>query len=106
MPALTVIRLAEIDRALEAAPPAIRFRPLIRAIWRALLLTSGELAALAARPDSLATFDRVAITLIGRAVRGDVKAAGMLADMIEGKPGLRCGDARPSGRPRAKGPAA
>jgi hypothetical protein len=66
-------RLAEIDRGMDSAPPAIRFRPLIRAIRRALL--------------------------------GDVRAADMLANMIEGKPGLRRGDVPATRKDRASTPA-
>jgi hypothetical protein len=106
MPAPALARLAKIDCDLDSAPPAIRFRPLVRATWRALLLTPAELASLVARPEGLATFDRLAVTIVGRAVLGDLKAAGILADMIEGKPDLRRGDARPSGRRRPEGPAA
>lgn len=85
-------RLAEIDRDLDAASPTIRYRPLVRSIWRALLLVPAELSALAAKPECLSIFDRVAVTLVRRAVLGDAKAADMLANMIEGKPGLRHGD--------------
>ena len=40
---------------------------------------------------------------IGRTVLGDVKAVGMLADMIAGKPGLRRGDA-PACRRKSNSP--
>src|SRR5262245_23311605 len=86
MPASALARLAEIDRGMDTAPPAIRYRPLIRAIWRALLLSPQELAALAAKPEGLATFDRLAVTLVRRAVLGDVRLADMLANMVEGTP--------------------
>jgi len=95
-------QLAEIDRDLDAASPTVRFQPVVRAVWRALLLVPAELAALAAKPECLSAFDRLAVTLVRRALLGDAMATDMLANMIEGKPGLRHGDLKvPRGRHRS-----
>ena len=58
-----------------------------------MLLTPGELADLATNSEDLATFDRLAVLLVSRAVLGHEKPARILADFIESRPGLRRGDA-------------
>jgi hypothetical protein len=102
-------RLAEIDRALDRALGPIRYRPLRRAVWRALLLPAGfvlwtyrrqlAVASMAGTPaedpDALQT---MAYALVARAILGDVRASALLFDLIEGRVARqRRGDARSSG---------
>jgi hypothetical protein len=110
-------RLAELEREIEAvldrAPGPIRYRPLRRALWRALLLPARyvlwlyrqqlqagldprTLAAIgrgAFEADDCAgrqrAMDAMAIALVARAVLGDARAAARLFDRIEGRPGPR-----------------
>jgi hypothetical protein len=97
--------LAEIERALDSAPARARESPIRRAIWRALLLPAGfvlwafrqQLDAdrlggkPAEDPDAL---QAMAYVLVARAALGDVRAASMIFDMIEGRPSVRHGDTR------------
>lgn len=83
-------RLAVIEAALEAAPGRIRYRPLRRAIWRALLLTHHEVCWLRANPPAtLPSLDLIALALVDRACCGNVKAGALLFDLVEGRPGRR-----------------
>jgi hypothetical protein len=98
-----IARLSELDAMLAEAPPRIRYRPLKRALWRGLLLTVPELAAvLACPPTFLRAFDLIALRLVWRAVLGNVKAISMVYDIIEGRPERRRGDARSSSWTRGK----
>jgi hypothetical protein len=114
-------RLAAIEREIEAvldrAPGPIRFLPLRRAIWRALLLPARYVLWLYRQqlqagldPPTLATIgreafeahdragqqramDAMAIALVARAILGDARATALLADRIEGRPAARRPDA-------------
>jgi hypothetical protein len=114
-------RLAGLEREIEAvldrAPGRIRFLPLRRAIWRALLLparyvlwlyrqqqqASLDPTALAAigrgafeaddRAGQQQVIDAMAIALVARAALGDARAVAELFDQIEGRPGRRRPDA-------------
>ena len=114
-------RLAELEREIEAtldrAPGPIRFLPLRRAIWRALLLPARYVLWLYRRqlqasldPTTLAAIgrgafeaddcagqqramDAMAIALVARAVLGDPRAVAELFVQIEGRPGRRRPDA-------------
>ena len=93
-------RLAEIDRALDRAPGPIRYRPLRRAIWRVLLLpadfvlwtyrrqldAAGSAGKPAEDPDAL---QAMAYALVARAILGDGRAAKLLFDLVDGRPGRR-----------------
>ena len=109
------VRLAAIEREIEAtldhAPGPIRFLPLRRAIWRALLLPARYVLWLYRQqlqagldPPALAAvgrgkahdcagqqraMDAMAIALVARAVMGDARAITLLAERIEGRPGPR-----------------
>jgi hypothetical protein len=89
---LWLARLAEIERALAAAPDRIRHSPVRRALWRALLMPVGELfrrrrlgtmLPLHGEPGCL---DGLAEVLVAKACTGDVRAVRLLFDLIEGKP--------------------
>jgi hypothetical protein len=98
-------RVADIDAVLSAAPVRIRYRPLTKVVWRALLLTVPEVQMLlAAPPPSFKPLDLVALRLVSRACRGDARATSMIFDMIEGRPGARSGDVRPRRRGAFKSP--
>jgi len=97
-------RLAEIDRLLDRAPGPIRYRPLRRAVWRVLLLPVGDVlrkyrrqldaAKLASKPaEDPDALQAMAYALVARAILGDVSAASLLFDIIEGRPERRRGDA-------------
>jgi hypothetical protein len=116
-------RLAEIDRALDRAPGPIRYRPLRRAIWRALLLPARYVLWLYRQqlqagldPRTLAAIgrgafeaddrachqraiDAMAIALVARAILGDARASALLAERIEGRPAVRRPDASPDPPP-------
>jgi len=110
-------RLAEIDRVLDRAPGPIRYRPLRRAVWRALLLPVGavlrmyrqqlEAARLADKPaEDPDALQVMAYALVARAVLGDARATALLFDLIEGRvgrPERRRGDARSRHMPRNQG---
>jgi hypothetical protein len=106
-------RLAEIDRVLDRAPGPIRYRPLQRAVWRALLLPAGfvlwtyrrqlDTATLSSQPsEDHDALQATAYALVTRAILGDVRASSLLFDMIEGRPERRRGDARTSRCVRGK----
>ena len=110
-------RLAEIDRVLDRAPGPIRYRPLRRAVWRALLLPAGfvlwkfrrqlDAARLGGKPDKDPdALQAMAYALGARAMLGDVRALALLFDLIEGRVGPsehRRGDASSSGYMHGKG---
>ena len=107
----------EIEAALDHAPGRIRFLPLRRAIWRALLLPARYVmwlyrqqlqagldpAALAAigrgafEADDCAgqhrALDAMAIALVARTALGDARAVAELFVQIEGRAGRRRPDA-------------
>jgi hypothetical protein len=84
------VRVAEIDLWLDSTPGRIRFRPLLRAIFRALVLTVPELHfLLSCPPPNLGPLDLMALQLVGRAAQGDLKAVRRLFDLIEGRPRRR-----------------
>jgi hypothetical protein len=103
-------QLAEIDRILDRAPGPVRYRPLRRAIWRALLLPAGfvlwtfrrqlDAGRLAGKPaENHDALQAMAYTLVARAILGDMRASALLADLIEGRvgrPKRRRSDARSS----------
>jgi hypothetical protein len=100
-------RLAEIDRVLDRAPGPIRYRPLRRAVWRALLLPVGDVlwmyrrqldgAGLTGKPDGDSdALQAMAYALVARAILGDASASSLLFDIIEGRPERRRSDARAS----------
>src|SRR5262245_17480850 len=87
-------RLAEIDRTLDCASGQIRYRPLRRATWRALLLPIGDVlrlyrrqldaARLVSKPsEDYDALQAMAYALVARAILGDVKASNLLFDFIE-----------------------
>jgi hypothetical protein len=108
----------EIEAVLDCAPGPIRFLPLRRAIWRALLLPARYVLWLyrqqlkaGLEPRTLAAISRgafeaddcagqqraldaVAIALAARAALGDARAVAELFDYIEGRSGRRRSDAR------------
>ena len=94
------LRLAEIDRALDRAPGPIRYRPLRRAIWRALLLPAAfvlwkyrrqlDAAGSAGKPaEDRDALQAMSYALVARAILGDGRAAKLLFDLVDGKPGRR-----------------
>jgi hypothetical protein len=101
-------RLRLIDQAIETAPGRIRLHPIRRSLWRwllmptnvvlslAVLLASPQPEALLGLPASLSAFDAIALRVVARACRGDVCAARLIFDWIEGRPERRRGDARSS----------
>ena len=104
---------ALVDHAILAGadpgtlPFRIRYQPVRRAIWAALMLDVQTLRAFVARatepggkrandfpaddslPERLAALDVIAARLVLNAIDGDVRAFAMIADRIEGKVGTR-----------------
>ena len=104
---------ALVDHAILAGadpgtlPFRIRYQPVRRAIWAALMLDVQTLRAFVARatepgckrakgspaegslPERLAALDVIAARLVLNAIDGDVRAFEMIADRIEGKVGMR-----------------
>jgi hypothetical protein len=73
----------------------LRIRPATAALWRALALSPAELFR-EARGVQGAPFDVQAVSfdvimrrLVVRAMLGEIKATKLIADLIEGRPGLR-----------------
>jgi hypothetical protein len=99
-------RLRLVDQVLETAPGRIRLHPIRRSLWRWLLMPANIVVALAALlaspqaealrrlPASLSALDAIALRVVARACRGDVRAARLIFDWIEGRPARRRGDAR------------
>ena len=69
--------------ALADVPPRLRLRPLSTAIWRALMMTVAELRAAAGAKGSTA-FDEMGRALVLAAIGGDMRAANMIANLIDG----------------------
>ena len=90
----TLVDFATIMGAnLDAVPPRIRYRPLSKAIWAALMLDVGMLRAFVARATNptdgslaglLEALDVVAARLVLSAIGGDMRAANMIANLIDG----------------------
>lgn len=94
-PSCLAPKLEAIEALLECAPGRIRYRPLRRALWRALLLSAVEVRWLRANPPaSLGPLDLIALALVDRACAGNMKASKLVLDQIEGRPHRRA-DARP-----------
>jgi hypothetical protein len=85
----------------------VRERPILRAVWRALLLPAGFVlwkfrsqldgAKLGSKPaEDLEAVQAMAHALVARAILGDARASSLLFDIIEGRPERRRGDARTS----------
>ena len=77
----------------DAVPPRIRYRPLSKAIWAALMLDVGMLRAFVARATNptdgslaglLEALDVVAARLALSAIGGDMRAAKLIMDLIDG----------------------
>ena len=77
----------------DALPPRIRYRPLSKAIWAALMLDVGTLRAFVARATKpidgslaglLEALDVVAARLVLAAIGGDMRAANMITNLIDG----------------------
>jgi hypothetical protein len=77
----------------DALPPRIRYRPLSKAIWAALMLDVGMLRAFVARATNptegslaglLEALDVLAARLVLAAIGGDMRAANMIANLIDG----------------------
>ena len=69
--------------ALADVPPRLRLRPLSTAIWRALMMTVAELRAAAGAKGSTA-FDEMGRALVLSAIGGDMRAAKLIMDLIDG----------------------
>ena len=69
--------------ALADVPPRLRLRPLSTAIWRALMMTVAELRAAAGSKGSTA-LDEMGRALVLSAIGGDMRAANMIANLIDG----------------------
>ena len=69
--------------ALADVPPRLRLRPLSTAIWRALMMTVAELRAAAGSKGSTA-LDEMGRALVLKAVAGDMRAAKLIMDLIDG----------------------
>ena len=90
----TLVDFATIMGAnLDAVPPRIRYRPLSKAIWAALMLDVGMLRAFVARATNptdgslaglLEVLDVVAAGLVLSAIGGDMRAVNMIANLIDG----------------------
>jgi hypothetical protein len=99
-------------------PFRIRYQPVRRAIWAALMLDCATLRAFVARatepggkrandspaddslPERLAALDVIAARLVLNAVDGDVRAFEMIANRIEGRVGMRPGEVAPEDEAR------
>jgi hypothetical protein len=64
-------------------PPRILHHPMRRAFWRVLLCPAGEIAAQAREGQTL--IDMIALTAVQRALEGDLKALGIIYEVIEGR---------------------
>ena len=71
--------------ALSDVPPRLRLKPVSTALWRALMLDCGALAvgAIAAQRAGR-QLDAMAITIVLKAIHGDIRACKMIANRIDG----------------------
>ena len=87
--------------ALADVPPRLRLRPLSTAIWRALMMTVAELRAAAGSKGSTA-LDEMGRALVLKAVAGDMRAAKLIMDLIDGPVRSKAGRNNGAG-PRSAG---
>ena len=87
--------------ALADVPPRLRLRPLSTAIWRALMMTVAELRAAAGAKGSTA-FDEMGRALVLAAIGGDMRAAKLIMDLIDGPVRSKAGRNNGAG-PRSAG---
>ncbi|MEI7933044.1 MAG: hypothetical protein WCI21_08325 [Alphaproteobacteria bacterium] len=95
----------------DALPPRIRYRPLSKAIWAALMLDVGMLRVFVARATNptdgslaglLEALDMVAARLVLAAIGGDMRAAKLIMDLIDGPVRSKAGRNNGAG-PRSAG---
>ena len=87
--------------ALADVPPRLRLRPLSTAIWRALMMTVAELRA-AAGAKGVTALDEMGRALVLKAVAGDMRAAKLIMDLIDGPVRSKAGRNNGAG-PRSAG---
>ena len=87
--------------ALADVPPRLRLRPLSTAIWRGLMMSVAELRAAAGSKGSTA-FDEMGRALVLSAIGGDMRAAKLIMDLIDGPVRSKAGRNNGAG-PRSAG---
>ena len=87
--------------ALADVPPRLRLRPLSTAIWRGLMMSVAELRAAAGAKGSTA-LDEMGRALVLKAVAGDMRAAKLIMDLIDGPVRSKAGRNNGAG-PRSAG---
>ena len=85
----------------DALPPRLRYRPLSKAIWAALMLDVGMLRSFVARATNptdgslaglLQALDVLAARLVLAAIGGDMRAVNMITNLVDGPVRRRVGD--------------
>lgn len=79
----------------QPVPTRWRYQPVASSLWRALMM-DGPTLAMTLASESATRLDVLAARAVDLACNGNIKAIGLIAERIEGRVGMRSGEADPA----------